>query len=95
MSAIENTLLTENIDHYGIVAAVCKDLKIAERIDNLLCKSDPRRKVSAGTSVVAMIINGLGFTNRRLYLTHQFFKDKPVELLLKEQGCSLLKKKES
>ncbi len=25
-----------------------------------------------------MILNGLGFTNRRLYLTHQFFKNKPV-----------------
>lgn len=29
-----------------------------------------------------MILNGLGFTNRRLYLTPQFFESKPVERLL-------------
>jgi transposase len=31
-----------------------------------------------------MILNGLGFTNRRLYLTPQFFESKPVERLLGE-----------
>ena len=45
-------------------------------------KRVPRRIVSTGTSVVAMILNGLGFTNRRLYLTPQFFKNKPIERLL-------------
>jgi transposase len=29
-----------------------------------------------------MILNGLGFSNRRLYLVPQFFSDKPVETLL-------------
>lgn len=29
-----------------------------------------------------MILNGLGFTNRRLYLTHQFFDSKPTAMLL-------------
>jgi hypothetical protein len=29
-----------------------------------------------------MILNGLGFTNRRLYLTHQFFVSKPIDQLL-------------
>ena len=43
---------------------------------------DPRRIVSAGTAAVAMILNGLGFTNRRLYLTPQFFESKPIERLL-------------
>ncbi|WP_256439922.1 MULTISPECIES: DUF4277 domain-containing protein [Candidatus Rhabdochlamydia] len=41
-----------------------------------------QRKVSSGIAAVAMIINGLGFTNRRLYLTHQFFETKPIERLL-------------
>ena len=31
-----------------------------------------------------MILNGLGFVNRALYLMPQFFKDKPVERLLGE-----------
>jgi transposase len=29
-----------------------------------------------------MIINGLGFTNRTLYLAHRFFESKPIEKLL-------------
>src|SRR5215467_8062867 len=29
-----------------------------------------------------MILNGLGFSNRQLYLVPQFFADKPVETLL-------------
>jgi len=73
---------SENLDHYGLVAAVCKDLGIAEKINKALGPGDPQRQVSAGISVVAMILNGLGFTNRRLYLTPQFFANKPVEKLL-------------
>lgn len=72
---------TQSIDHHGLVAGVCKDLKIAELIDERLLV-DPQRKVGPGNAVVAMILNGLGFTNRRLYLTSQFFANKPVERLL-------------
>jgi len=70
------------MDHHGLVAAVCKDLGIAEKIDMRINKRDPRRIVSAGIASVAMIVNGLGFTNRRLYLAHQFFESKPVDRLL-------------
>lgn len=70
------------MDHHGLVAATCMDLKLANRIDQRLPKSDNRRVVSTGQSAVAMILNGLGFTNRRLYLTHQFFENKPTERLL-------------
>lgn len=69
------------MDHHGLVAAVCNDLKLAERINKRL-NVDRQRKVSPGHAVVAMILNGLGFTNRRLYLSHQFFANKPVEALL-------------
>jgi transposase len=68
-------------DHHGLVAAICQDLKIAERIDGRLPR-DCRRKVSTGIAVIAMIINGLGFTNRTLYLAHQFFESKPIDRLL-------------
>ena len=76
-----NEIQTLAMDHHGLVAGVCKDLKIAELIDAKL-EIDPQRKVSPGKAVVAMILNGLGFTNKRLYLTHQFFAGKPVERLL-------------
>lgn len=68
-------------DHHGLIASVCKDLKIAERVDALLPVHEDR-VVSPGTAVVALILNGLGFTNRRLFLTSQFFASKPVERLL-------------
>ena len=76
---------TLGMDHHGLVAAMCKDLGIAEKINTRIDKTDSRRVVSPGKAVVAMILNGLGFTNRRLYLTHQFFETKPVERLLDEK----------
>ena len=72
---------TANMDHHGIVAALCKDLQIAERIDKRLFP-DVNRKVSPGQGVVAMIINGLGYTNRTLYMSHHFFASKPIDRLL-------------
>lgn len=77
----DGKIQTTALDHLGLVAALCQDLKIAQRIDDRL-PYDPQRKVSPGTAVVAMILNGLGFTNRRLYLTHQFFESKAIERLL-------------
>lgn len=38
--------------------------------------------VSVGTATVALILNGLGFSNRQLYLVPPFFADKPIERLL-------------
>lgn len=82
MKVAGDELQSANLDHHGLVAAVCHDLGIAEKLNEALGPADPQRVVSAGTSVVAMILNGLGFTNRRLYLTPQFFANKPVEQLL-------------
>src|SRR5437773_227172 len=70
------------VDHHGIVAALCHDIKLKEKIDERIHSNDPRRIVSPGQSVIAMILNGLGFSNRRLYLTPQFFENKPVDKLL-------------
>ena len=77
----EGQIQTASLDHLGLVAAICQDLKIAQRIDDRL-PCDSQRKVSPGRAVVAMILNGLGFTNRRLYLTDQFFESKAIERLL-------------
>ncbi len=76
----QGEIQTVTMDHHGLVAAICHDLKIAEKIDRRL-SPDPQRKVSPGIASLAMIINGLGFTNRTLYLAHRFFESKPVERL--------------
>jgi transposase len=73
---------TERLDHLGIVAGVCREAGIAEWLDKQVGES--RRDVSVGTAVVAMILNGLGFANRQLYLVPQFFANKPVGHLLGE-----------
>ncbi len=84
MDVAGKELSTLSMDHHGLVAAVCQDLGLAEKINRRLDNGDSRRVVSAGKAVVAMVLNGLGFTNRRLYLTHQFFENKPISLLLNE-----------
>src|SRR6266480_3830091 len=45
-------------------------------------KTANRQQVSVGTATAAMILNGLGFSNRPLYLVPQYFANKPVEHLL-------------
>jgi len=85
MEVANDELRTYAMDHHGLIASICKDLQIGEKIDTRIGgKKDPRRIVSTGMAAVAMILNGLGFTNRRLYLTPQFFESKPVAQLFGE-----------
>jgi transposase len=62
---------------------VIKDLKIAELIDGKL-GTYPDESLSAGETVVGMIINGLGFSNKPLSLTPLFFQHCPLPLLFRE-----------
>jgi transposase len=75
--SLEVEYRTERLDHLGIVAGVCREVGIAELLDAQA--GEQNRNVSVGTAVVAMILNGLGFANRQLYLVPQFFANKPVE----------------
>ncbi len=72
--------VNERLDHLGIVTGVCQEIGLAAWLD----AQEPgnRQQVSVGTATVAMILNGLGFSNRQLYLVSQFFANKPVEHLL-------------
>ena len=46
-------------------------------------EADAQETVTAGEAVKAMIINGLGFSNRPLMLTPPFFENLPMELLFR------------
>jgi transposase len=72
--------VVEHLNHLGIVAEVCREIGVADWLD----QQDPsrRQQVSVGTATVALVLNGLGFSNRQLYLVPQFFADKPVAHLL-------------
>src|SRR5205809_6269582 len=75
-----DTYVNERLDHLGIVAGVCKEIGLASLLDAQ--EPEKRQQVSVGTATVAMVLNGLGFSNRQLYLVPQFFANKPVEHLL-------------
>ncbi len=47
-----------------------------------------KRKVSVGEAVSAMVLNALGFVSRPLYLTPEFFANKPVDLLSRSHLCA-------
>ena len=68
--------------HLGLVAAMYDELGIGELIDRVIVQDDLNRIVSIGQAVKAMVLNGLGFANRALYLTPLFFADKPVDRLI-------------
>lgn len=70
----------ERLDHLGIVAGVCQEMGLAAWLDALA--PNQQRVVRYGTATIAMILNGLGFSNRQLYLVPQFFENKPVAHLL-------------
>lgn len=72
--------VAERLDHLGIVAGVCREIGLAEWLDAQ--DSQSHERVSVGMATMAMILNGLGFSNRRLFLVPQFFATKAVERLL-------------
>ena len=80
-ASTEHVVSAKNLDHLGLIASIFRRLKLIERIDQLLPHKDPRRRLSAGEAVLALVLNGLGFTARRLYLAPQFFKNKPLSTL--------------
>ena len=73
----------ERLDHLGVVASVIKDLGLIEMIDARLLVHD-QEEITAGEAVAGMILNGLGFSDRPLTLTPQFFANKPLDLLFHE-----------
>src|ERR671920_330052 len=57
------------------------ELGIGELVDELVPQDLSQRKISVGQALKAMVLNGLGFANRRLYLMPEFFRNKAAERL--------------
>lgn len=79
---MQTTYQSKVLDHLGLVAAMYDELEIGAQIDRLVPQDFARRGVTAGEAVKAMVLNGLGFVNQRLYLVPQFFESKPTERLV-------------
>jgi len=69
------------MDHLGLVMGMCKELNLIEIIDSAIPNDSPDKILSTGTGVVGMVLNGLGFVNKRLYMVDHFFESKPVSKL--------------
>jgi len=71
---------TQVLDHLGIVAGICQEIELIDQIDGQV----PKRSgaVSVGQAVQAMVINALGFVSRPLYLSPEFFQNKPIDVLI-------------
>ena len=78
----EQAYSTERLDHHGIVAGICHEIELVERVDTAV--GEDGRKVSVGKSVLQMVLNGLGFVSRPLYLAPEFLAGKPVDILIGE-----------
>jgi transposase len=75
---------SKQIDHLGLVSGMIDELQLVELINLQLNQDGKERSVSLGILVKSLILNGLGFTERTLYMVSSFFNDKPIELLLGE-----------
>jgi len=72
----------KRLDHLGVISGVIKDLGLIEMIDARIAP-DADEVISTGEAVAGMILNGLGFTQRPLSLTPQFFENKPLDRLFR------------
>src|SRR5207245_7040708 len=72
----------EVLDHLGLIDCMIKDVGLISMIDARLVP-DEQEEITPGEAVAGMILNGLGFANRPLSLTPQFFANKPLDLLFR------------
>jgi transposase len=77
------TIKIKRLDHHGIVAGVINDLNIVFLLDKHLPQDD-KQEITPGEAIKGMIMNGLGFCNRPLTLSPQFFANLPMEHLFRE-----------
>jgi transposase len=76
------SIRVERLDHLGLIASVIKDVGLISMIDTRIVP-DKQEEITPGEAVAGMILNGLGFANRPLSLTPQFFANKPLDLLFR------------
>jgi len=74
--------VVHDLDHLGLVSGMVDELGVVKMIDTLIVQDHEQRHVSIGLAVKAMILNGLGFIQRVLYLMPRFFQNKPLDRLL-------------
>src|SRR5437870_4338930 len=70
------------LDHLGRVAGMFEARGIGEIFDQATQHNPEMRLVTAGHTVKAMVLNGLGFVNPPRYLVPRCFRNKPTSRLI-------------
>ncbi len=76
-------LKIKRLDHHGLIVGVIEDLQIVPLLDRHL-PQDEKQEITPGEAVKGMIMSGLGFSNRPLSLSPQFFTNLPLEHLFRD-----------
>ncbi len=77
-----NQISGEVLDHLGLISAVMDKISLIDKVDKRLPVSKAKgAHVTMGERLAAMILNGLGFMDDRLYMFSEFLANKPVERL--------------
>ena len=74
----------QNIDHLGIVAEIIDSIGLVEIINEII-GVEKDEKVNVGQVVKAMIINGLGFVSKPLYMFPKYFETIACEHLIVQE----------
>ena len=75
----EENISGKVLDHLGLIAVTLEKIGLIKKIDERLPLN--KSKTTMGQRVAAMIFNGLGFIDDRLYMFPQFLENKPVDRL--------------
>lgn len=75
---------TKNLDHLGLIAGMCDEIGLVSTIDQEAGQQAFNKSLTYGEVVKCMILNGLGFVGRTLYLYSEYFEDKPLDLLFEK-----------
>ena len=73
----------ERLDNLGVISDIMKELGISTLIDSRILPDD-QEEITTGEAIEGMILNGLGFSDRPISLTPQFFENKPLDVLFRE-----------
>jgi transposase len=73
-------ITTLSLDHLGLVAGVFDELGISEVIDEAIPKNRDH-KLPHSAIIKGLILNGLGFVERRLYIFPSYFENLALERL--------------
>ncbi|KIC75820.1 hypothetical protein DB41_HD00020 [Neochlamydia sp. TUME1] len=67
---------------------MCEEIGLVDLIDQAVGGQATNKHLTYGQAVKCIILKGLRFANRRLYMYSEYFEDKPIDHLLSTPAIS-------